>query len=102
RNMLAGVGGIRLVLFVVAANESWMPQSQEHLEILDLLGVDRGIVVLTKTDLVDAEWLALVEEDVQQRLQGTVLQGAPIVPVSAVTGSGLDRLVHEIDAMLGQ
>ncbi|MFS8534935.1 MAG: selenocysteine-specific translation elongation factor [Limnochordales bacterium] len=102
RNMLAGVGGIRLVLFVVAANESWMPQSQEHLEILDLLGVDRGIVVLTKSDLVDPEWLALVEEDVRERLRGTALERAPIIPVSSTTGQGLERLVQAIDDMLAQ
>src|SRR5690606_27197713 len=102
RNMLAGVGGIRLVVFVVAANESWMPQSQEHLEILDLLGVDRGIVVLTKVDLVDDEWLELVQEDVQERLRGTVLQDAPVIPVSATTGTGVDQLVEQIDGMLAQ
>ena len=102
RNMLAGAGGMRLVLLVVAANESWMPQSQEHMGILDLLGVDRGIVVLTKCDLVDQEWLTLVTEDVRERLRGTVLEGAPIIPVSSVTGQGLERLVQEIDAALAE
>ncbi|MBO8142593.1 MAG: selenocysteine-specific translation elongation factor [Firmicutes bacterium] len=100
RNMLAGASGIRLTLLVVAANDSWMPQSQEHLEILDLLGVQRGIVVLTKKDLVDEEWLALVEEDVRERLAGTVLDGAPIVAVSSVTGEGLEELTAMIDDML--
>jgi len=102
RNMLAGAGGIRLVLFVVAASEGWMPQSQEHLEILDLLGVDRGVVVLTKRDLVDDEWLELVQEEVRERLRGTALDGAPIIPVSAATGEGLDKLVQEIDDSLAR
>lgn len=99
-NMLAGVGGIRLTLFVIAANDSWMPQTQEHLEILDLLGVERGIVVLTKKDLVDDDWLELVQEDVRERLHGTSLAGAPTVAVSAATGAGMDELARTIDAML--
>lgn len=100
-NMLAGVGGIRFSLFVVAANDSWMPQTQEHLEILNLLGVDRGIIVLTKKDLVDAEWLDLVQEDVRERLQGTALAHAPIVPVSSTTGEGIPELVNMIDEAVG-
>src|SRR5690606_41362564 len=75
--MLAGVTGIDLALFVVAATESWMPQSQEHLDILELLGVRRGIIVLTKVDLVDSEWLQMVREDVEERVAGTGLEGAP-------------------------
>lgn len=96
-NMLAGVGGIQFCLFVVAANDGWMPQTQEHMEILDLLGVDRGIVVVTKKDLVDEEWLELVMEDVRERLQGTALADAPLVPVSATTGEGMAELMQMLD-----
>jgi len=92
-NMLAGVGGIDAVLFVVAADEGVMPQTREHLAILDLLGVPGGIIVLTKTDLIDdPEWLALVEMDMREIVAGTVLADAPVVPVSARSGAGLDEL----------
>src|SRR5687768_8551381 len=100
KNMLAGVGGLDAALLVIAADEGPMPQTEEHLSILHLLGVERGIVVLTKRDLVDDEWLALMEEEVRERLKGTTLQGAPIVPVSARTGQGLDDLKGEIDRLL--
>src|SRR5512144_128382 len=91
-NMLAGVGGIDAVLFVVAADEGVMPQTREHLDILDLLQVETGVIVLTKTDLVDdPEWLELVEADVRSAVQGTVLAGAPMLRVSAKTGAGLDE-----------
>ncbi len=99
-NMLAGVGPVRLVLFVVAADEGWKPQSEEHLEILDVLGVSGGVVALTKRDLVDDETLALAEADVRERLAGTALASAPIVPVSARTGEGIDRLVAALETML--
>lgn len=92
RNMLAGVGGVDACVFVVAATEGWKPQSEEHLRILQLLGLRHGLVVLTKADLVDDEWLLLQEMDVRDRLAGTFLAEAPIVPVSATTGSGLDQL----------
>lgn len=96
-NMVAGVHGIDLVLLVVAADEGVMPQTTEHLDILQLLGIQRGLVALTKVDLVrDEEWLELVEEDVRSALAGTFLAGAPIVRVSPVTGEGLDRLVQAI------
>src|SRR5690625_209179 len=78
-NMLAGVGGIRLTLLVIAADDGWMPQTREHVEIIDLLGIERGIVVFTKRDLVDEDWLELVQEDVRERLEGTALAGAPMV-----------------------
>lgn len=100
KNMLAGVGGVHLTLFVVAATESWMPQSQEHLEILDLLGIARGIVVLTKMDLVEEEWLEMVEEDVRERVAGSVLEHAPIVKVSSTTGEGLEALIAAVDDAL--
>lgn len=97
KNMLAGVGGVDLALFVVAATESWMPQSQEHLEILDLLGISRGVIVLTKVDLVDEEWLEMVEEEVREKVQGTVLEGARIVRVAAPLRQGIDELKEAID-----
>lgn len=92
-NMLAGVGGIDLALLVVAADEGIMPQTREHLAILDLLEVRRGIVALTKSDLVeDPDWLELVTLEVHDTLRGTALDGSPVIPVSAHTGAGLDVL----------
>lgn len=102
KNMLAGVGGLDAALLVIAADEGPMPQTEEHLDILHLLGVERGIVVLTKTDMVDDEWRALVEEEIRDRLKGTTLQDAPIVPVSARTGHNLPALLAEIDRLLEQ
>jgi len=92
RTMLAGATGVDLALLVVAADEGMMPQTREHLAILSLLAVRGGVVALTKTDLVDDEWLALVTEDVRNALAGSPLTDAPIVPVSATTGAGLDAL----------
>jgi len=101
KNMLAGVGGIDVALFVVAADESVMPQTREHLAIIDLLKVPYGVVALTKSDLVqDPEWLELVREEVREELRGTVLEGASIIPVSAVTGRGLQELLGELDRIL--
>ena len=100
RNMLAGAGGIDLALLVIAADEGVMPQTREHLAILDLLGVDRGIVVITKKDLVDEEMLELVSLEVADELQGTTLAGAPLQAVSAFTGEGLPELLGTIDALL--
>ena len=99
-NMVAGVGGIDLALLVVAADESVMPQTREHLAILDLLQIRRGLVAVTKQDLVDKEWLELVVSDVEELLKGTVLEGAPIVTVSATTGEGLPQLVSAIEDLL--
>jgi len=100
-NMLAGVGGIDAALFVVAADEGVMPQTREHLAILDLLGVRNGVVALTKMDLVeDEEWLELVQIDVTELLENTALADAPIVPVSARTGQGLSALLEELDRLL--
>lgn len=99
KNMLAGAGGFDLVLLVIAADEGVMPQTREHLDIIQLLQVTKGIVVLTKTDLVDEEWLELVEEDVQEFLKGTVLENAPVVNVSAVTGQGIKELLERIESM---
>ncbi len=100
RNMLAGVGPVRLVLFVVAADEGWKPQSEEHLAIVDVLGAHGGVVALTKRDLVDAQTLARTEADVRARLAGTALEHAPLVACSARTGEGLDELADALDAMV--
>ncbi len=96
RNMLAGAHGIDLVLFTIAADDGVMPQSEEHLDFLHLLGVKKGICVITKADLVDAARLAEVQEEIEILTLDTTLEGSPIVPVSSVTGSGLDRLRAEI------
>lgn len=102
-NMLAGVGGIDAALFIVAADESVMPQTREHLAILDLLGVDTGVVALTKIDLAESEeWVELVAADVSDTLDGTALEGAPIVSVSARTGQGLDELMAALQDTLAR
>ncbi|HLB89013.1 MAG TPA: selenocysteine-specific translation elongation factor, partial [Terriglobales bacterium] len=92
RNMLAGVGGIDLVLLVIAADESIKPQTREHFDICRLLSVRRGITVLTKSDLVDRETLDVVRLEVEEFLRGSFLDNSPIVPVSSLTGAGLDEL----------
>src|SRR5256884_8681816 len=89
RNMLAGAHGLDAVLLVVAADEGVMPQTREHLDIVDLLAGRRGLVALTKTDLVDEDWLSLVRDEVTAAVKGTSLEGSPQIPVSAVTGAGL-------------
>ena len=100
KNMLAGVGGIDLALLVIAANEGVMPQTREHLVILDLLGIKRGIMVITKKDMVDDEWLSLVRMEIEELISPTTLSQAPVVAVSAVTGEGLSDLVSTIDRLL--
>ncbi len=95
-NMLAGAAGMDAVLMVIAADEGVMPQTREHLAICDLLGIQQGIVALTRVDLVDPELLALCLEDVRGAVKGTFLEGAPIVPVSAVTGQGMPELKAEL------
>lgn len=100
-NMLAGVGGIDLALLVIAADEGIMPQTKEHLAILDLLNINPGIIVLTKTDLVkDGDWLDLVEVDILEAVKNTGFHNAPIVRVSAKTGSGLEQLISQIQALI--
>jgi selenocysteine-specific elongation factor len=101
KNMLAGVGGIDAALLVIAADEGVMPQTREHLAILDLLQVTTGVIALTKIDLAEsAEWIELVQAEVLELVEGTVLEGAPVVPVSAVTGEGLDALRDALDSVL--
>ncbi len=99
KNMVAGAAGIDFVVLVIAADEGVMPQTREHLEICSLLGVGSGLVALTKVDMVDEEWLAMVTEDVRSYLAGSFLAEAPVIPVSSTTGQGLDRLRAEIGAM---
>ncbi|MEW5938418.1 MAG: selenocysteine-specific translation elongation factor [Chloroflexota bacterium] len=100
-NMLAGIGGIDAALLVIAADEGVMPQTREHLAILDLLQIPAGLVVLTKTDLAsDLEWLGLLETDIRAALRGTVLSDAPIIRVSAKTKTGLDSLITNIQLLL--
>ncbi len=100
KNMLAGVGAIDLALLIVAADESVMPQTREHLAILDILRIRRGLVVITKTDLVDSELVELVKAEVEDVLQGTAFDGCGMVAVSAYTGEGIDDLKGEIDEIL--
>ncbi|MFC1905415.1 selenocysteine-specific translation elongation factor [Chloroflexota bacterium] len=100
KNMLAGVGGIDLALLIVAANEGVMPQTREHLAILNLLEISKGIVVITKKDLVDEELLTLVKMEVEELMKQTTLSSATIVTVSAVTGDGLSGLLSTIDEIL--
>ena len=98
KNMLAGVGGIDLVLFVIAADESIKPQTREHFDICRLLGIPQGMVVLTKADLVDPDILELVRLEVEEFVAGSFLEGAPVVAVSSVTGAGLDELRQRVAA----
>jgi len=100
RNMLAGVGGIDVALLVVAADEGIMPQTREHLDILDVLGVQHGVVALTKSDLVDDEWCDFVAEEVRETLRPTRLAGSKVVPVSALARSGLGELVAALSIEL--
>ena len=100
KNMLAGVGGIDLALLVIAADEGVMPQTREHLDILDLLRVKRGIAVITKSDLVEPDFLELVREEVAETLSSTTLAGAPVVAVSSQTGDGLQDLIELLDSLL--
>jgi len=100
RNMIAGVGGIDAVIFVIAADDGWMPQSEEHLEILKLLEIKHGIVVISKIDLVKEEWLNLVQEDVKDKLKDTFLENAPLILTSTTDKTGIDQLYSEMQKMI--
>ena len=100
KNMLAGSGGLDVALFVVAADEGWMPQSQEHLAVLDLLRVTHGVIAITRVDLADPDLIELSKIDVEEHVQGTVAEPRPVVTVSAVTGQGIDDLVEALEAEL--
>ena len=102
KNMLAGVGAIDLALLIVAADESVMPQTREHLAILDILQITRGLVVITKTDLVDEELIELVKAEVEDTLRGTSFEGCPMIGVSAYTGEGINDLKSNIDIILDE
>jgi len=102
RHMVAGASGMDLVVLVIAADEGVMPQTREHLEICQLLQVKKGLVVLTKTDLVEEDWLELVEEEVREALKGTFLEGAPIRRFSSVTGAGQDELLATLAELAEQ
>lgn len=99
KNMLAGAGGIDLVLLVIAADEGVMPQTREHLDILNILQTRKGVVAITKADLVEEEWLELVQEEIREVLKGTFLEHAPLVPVSSITGAGISELRDLLDRM---
>lgn len=100
KNMVAGASGIDLVAFVIAADEGIMPQTREHFEICQLLGVKRGLIVLTKKDLVDPEWLEMVQEDVRTYFEGSFLEEAPMVVVSSTTGEGIDEVRQTVDSLV--
>lgn len=102
RHMVAGVAGMDAVMFIIAADEGIMPQTREHFDICRLLGMAKGLVVITKTDLVDQEWLGLIEEEVAQLTKGSFLEKAPIVPVSAKTGSGLPALLSGLQNLASE
>ncbi len=101
-NMVAGVVGMDLVMLVIAADEGIMPQTREHMDILGLLGIEKSIIVLNKCDLVDEDWLELVKEELQEELEGTFLEKAPIVEISAVTGQGIPNLIDTIERLTAE
>lgn len=100
KNMVAGVAGIDLLAFVIAADEGIMPQTQEHFEICRLLGVKEGLIILTKIDMVEEDWLEMVEEEVREFCQGSFLEEAPIVRVSSTTGEGIEEMKNLLDAFV--
>ena len=102
KRMIAGAGGIDLVMLVVAADDGVMPQTREHLEICQLLDIKYGLIALTKIDLVEPDWVELIREDLTKLVKGTFLEGAPIVPVSALTGKGIPQLISTLEALVPQ
>lgn len=99
KNMVAGATGIDLVAMVIAADEGVMPQTREHMEICTLLGITHGVVVLTKIDMVDEEWLELVTEDIKDYMQGSFLEDAPVLAVSSTTGDGIQEFIEALDTI---
>lgn len=102
KNMVSGAAGIDLVMMVIAADEGIMPQTREHLHICSLLGITKGIVALTKIDMVEEDWLDLVQSEITDFLKGTFLEGAPVIPVSALKGEGLTELVEALDSIVSK
>ncbi|MBQ2911755.1 MAG: selenocysteine-specific translation elongation factor, partial [Clostridia bacterium] len=102
KNMLAGAGGIDIALLIVAADEGVMPQTEEHLEILSLLDIRKGVIALTKTDMVDEEWLEMMKEEVAEKMHGTFMEDAKIIPVSSYTGDGIPELQAELAKLAGE
>jgi selenocysteine-specific elongation factor len=102
KNMIAGVGGIDAALLVIAADDGWMPQTQEHLEILELLGVKEGIVVINKIDLVKEDWLNLIEDDIKNKLKGTPFEKAVVVRTSAIQRTGIEELSNQIQNLISR
>jgi len=100
KNMLAGIEAIDVALFVVAADEGWMPQSEEHLAVLDLLSIDRAVVALTKVDTVDDDMVELATLEIEDRLIGTSLEGSQIIPVAAPAGTGLNQLRAALSSLI--
>ncbi len=100
RNMVAGVGGIDAVILVIAADDGWMPQTDEHFNIIKMLEIKTGIVALAKKDLVESDFLELQTDDIRDHLKGSFLENCPIVPVSGITGDGIDDILNTIDTML--
>ncbi|MDD3023532.1 MAG: selenocysteine-specific translation elongation factor, partial [Syntrophomonadaceae bacterium] len=96
RHMLAGAFGIDMVIFTIAADEGVMPQTREHMDIIELLGVTQGVVAITKKDMVDEEWLMLVEDEISEYINKSILKGVPLIPVSAHTGEGIKELLETI------
>ncbi len=96
KNMLAGTGSIDLALLVIAADEGPMPQTKEHLEIIDLLRIRDGLIVINKIDLVDEDWLQLVEDDIRKLISNTIFANSPILKVSSINGSGISDLIFQI------
>ena len=96
KNMLAGVGGLDVALFVVAADEGWMPQSEEHLTVLDLLDVRHGVIALTRIDLADEDLIELSTIDITEHVESTVAESWPVIEVSAVSGTGIGELVEAL------
>ncbi len=102
RNMIAGAGGVDAVMLVIAADDGWMPQSQEHFQITRLLGVKRGLIVINKSDLADDDWLDLLEDDIREKTKDSYLDGARIIRISAETGDGFDLLKSELTKLASE